>query len=268
MLFKYNPDNTKEIHEAALQCLGRIKIRVYHCRCIGYTGNDGTLNVILDPYKIRPSAKPRLGYSLFYMKGSISPKTLSTNQELINMAKAVVSSSILNATIKHRHTAPCMALGWYMLIHSDNLSLLTEKNALWPAINLNKFGKILLCKPISIGNGAHPIHMDFDEHKALQELKELQIAYFMMAKPIPQKNIPLSTRCFSNYSILQEEPSISQENSTTDNIIEKDISSNEQGAVGGVIQPQQLTDTEAITYGINFLTDVSIALEKICEKYY
>ncbi|CAH58274.1 hypothetical protein [Ehrlichia ruminantium] len=264
MLFKYNPDNTKNIHDEALKCLSSIKLSVYSYRCMGYTGKDGILRVISNPDKIRIPIKPSIGYSLFYLKCTISPKTLSENLSLINMALAVVNSPTLNVMIRSRHLAPAMCMGFYILIHSDNLKLLT-KQELSPTRNVARVGQLLLCKPNSIGNGIYKINMDFDELKALQAVKELESAQFMVIKPLPVKmNKPLFEGNSNNYSSLVEESSTHETNTTsnTENV------SNEQGAVGGDIQPQQLTNTEAATYDINFLTDVSIALEKLCEKYY
>ncbi|CAI27067.1 hypothetical protein [Ehrlichia ruminantium] len=51
MLFKYNSDNTQQLHNAAVECLENIKVYVKLSRCIGYTENNGTLNVIINQDK-------------------------------------------------------------------------------------------------------------------------------------------------------------------------------------------------------------------------
>ncbi|UOD98443.1 hypothetical protein IMW63_03050 [Ehrlichia ruminantium] len=264
MLFKYNPDNTKNIHGQALECLKHIKLSVYSYRCMGRTEKNGTLTVILNPNKIHVPIKPSMGLTLFYLKCTISPKTLSENLPLINMALAVVNNPALNVMIRRKRLAPTMSIGFYILIHSDNLRFLT-KEELSPTDNITKLGQLLLCKPHSIGNKTYKINMYFDELKALQEVEALKNARFMVLKPmLIEMDKPLSEENSNNYSQLVQESSTHETNTTsnTENV------SNEQGAVGGGIQPQQLTKTEAVTYGISFLTNVSTALEKLCEKYY
>ncbi|WP_158307159.1 hypothetical protein [Ehrlichia ruminantium] len=46
MLFKYNPHNTKELHDAALQCINTIrKVWIFDFFCIGNTASDGILDI-------------------------------------------------------------------------------------------------------------------------------------------------------------------------------------------------------------------------------
>ncbi|QLK52473.1 hypothetical protein [Ehrlichia ruminantium] len=47
MLFKYNPENNKQLHDKALQCLRNLKIYAHSDFCVG-TEINGVLNVIIN----------------------------------------------------------------------------------------------------------------------------------------------------------------------------------------------------------------------------
>ncbi|CAH58275.1 DUF3023 domain-containing protein [Ehrlichia ruminantium] len=258
MLFKYNPENTQQLHNAAVKCLENIKVYVTLSRCIGYTENNGTLNVIVSKDKKESLCKPQ-GISLYYMTCSLSEHKVANHKEISDILKAVIRNKIVRASVDYRITAPTADFEFYILIDESKIHMIT-KEYLCPVNNIGNLGKIILCKPLSVSKGTYSLDLYFDEEEALKEFGGLKNAIFTrldIRRPPTTKKLQ-STKGSHGYLQLSDKHNKHETSSTTI----------KQGAVGGDIQPQQLTNTEAATYDINFLTDVSIALEKLCEKYY
>ncbi|UOD98441.1 hypothetical protein IMW63_03040 [Ehrlichia ruminantium] len=275
MLFKYNPQNTKKLHDEALECINKIrKLWVFDFLCIGNTASDGILDIILDDNKTSSLIRPSLGEYLFYMKGSLSAKVISENLPLVEMEKAVLSPSARIFLTNHK-LGPVMDLGIYILIHHSNLRLLTKEN-LYPANNLDKIGKVVLCKPLSIGNGIHKVHMYFNELEALKEFGGLENARFTTVRPdsplhthtSKKKKSLFTKRSDTCYTLLCEESYTDPNNTETDSTVKAISYNKEEGAVGGNIPQYQLSNAEALGHGLAFFHDLASNFETLCRKYH
>ncbi|GAT75429.1 hypothetical protein EHRUM4_06490 [Ehrlichia ruminantium] len=269
MLFKYNSDNTKQLHNAAIKCLENIKMYVTSSRCIGYTEDNGTLNVMISKDKKASLCKPQ-GISLYYMTCSVSEHKVAKHKEISNILKAVIRNKIVRASVDHRVTAPTADFEFYILIDESKIHMITKEH-LCPVNNISTIGKIILCKPLSVSKGTYSLDLYFDEEEALKEFGGLKNAIFTRLDITPTTKKLQSTKCSHGYSQLSEEHNQHETSSTTiniKNITTEEIPLNEQGATGGIIQqPQQLTHTEAVAYGISFFNNVSAGIEKLCNKY-
>ncbi|WP_078400097.1 DUF3023 domain-containing protein [Ehrlichia ruminantium] len=269
MLFKYNPQNTKELHNAALNCLRHTRLYAYSYCCIGHTEPNGTLHVFISKDKSNNLCLPKEGYSLFYIECSLSDKRVSQNKEIRDLMQAVVRHKINRLAFNNYHTTPTIDLGIYILVNKSNLNMLT-KEYITPTNNIDSVGHIILCKPVRAANGLFSLDFLFDEKEALKELGGLQNAVFTIIEttpPITKKS--LFRKHSRGYSQLSEEygkHKTTTKNTITESIEREEAQSNKQAEAG--VDPHQLSHTEAITYGISLLTEISLAFEKLCTKYH
>ncbi|WP_044157032.1 DUF3023 domain-containing protein [Ehrlichia ruminantium] len=267
MLFKYNPQNTKELHDAALNCLRHTRLYAYSYRCIGHTEPNGTLHVFISKDKSNNLCLPKEGYSLFYIECSLSDKRVSQNQEIRDMMQAVVRHKINRLAFNNPHTTPTIDVGIYILINKSNLNMLTKEH-ITPTNNMDSVGHMILCKPVRAANGLLSLDFLFNEEEALKELGGLQNAVFTIIEttpPITKKS--LFRRHSLGYSQLSEEhskPETITSSTITESITREEAQSSKQEEG---LETHQLS-TNVVTHGINYLTNVSLAFEQLCTKYH
>ncbi|GAT77415.1 hypothetical protein EHRUM2_06380 [Ehrlichia ruminantium] len=260
MLFKYNPENTKQLHDEALQCLRNLKIYAHsHC-CIG-TEINGVLNVIINQDKSGNLCEPQAHKSLFYIECSISSKRVFDNPPISNMMKAVIRKKIARTFFNYASTVPTVDVALYTLIDNSKLNMLIDEH-LMPTHNIENIGNIILCKPLSVANGSYSLDMDFDEEEALKSFGGLQNATFTKitkTSPITRKSAPNKL----NYSQLlqHDQKEVSVENISIRSAVGAENVSPSQQSILSATKDISSLQRVSTNIDISFFTNLANSLD-------